>query len=269
MRLFNAIHDINHNCLVVVRHGQDHNLLTTDLDQPLINETILDINDLSREIATFFRTVGQFQEVELFYSPKLRVKQTANILSAVLAENGIRVNHNIISKIRELHQGSFIIKEEIISGDIYLPLLAAWKSFQEELSLGNLLYRFGDPLLVDGIYKYPQLLGWFTEYGENQLEFSLRLYNFIESLFSTPSNTLRIIVSHQAIMSRIQRLISAVNNLDKSEVLKDGDFVTKIERTGDRLVVDYSQGVVISKVDTEFILSIVRQELNYLRNISS
>ena len=273
MRLFldsNASLSAAGDCLVVIRHGQDGSLLTTALDEPLISETIEDVNILSRETADWFKSWSLFSGVELFYSPKLRVAATADLIAASLTQNGIAVNHNIVSEVKELYQGSFVIKKEFITDGIYFPLLKSWEAFQEELRLGNLFYRFGDPLLqADGTFKYPQLIGWFNRYGENQREFSLRLYYFLESLFSKPTNRLRIIVSHQAILSRIQRLISVCNKLVDYQTIKAGEFVTNLERTGDRLTIDYAQGVVISGINTKLVLNVVKRELDYLRELTT
>jgi hypothetical protein len=92
----------------------------------------------------------------------------------------------------------------------------AWNAFVEQtFGKENLFYRHGDPIIgqKDNEATYPELVGKFVQYGENQIEFTRRVYTFFLSLadaftmeYGNPNdkcNTLHIVSAHTAILMRL------------------------------------------------------------------
>lgn len=254
------------NDFIVARHGKDYPCLTQTLNQPLIPEAAAEIIKLAEEIIDFYAFRGVYNGIKIYSSIRIRALQTSDILSEAFAQSGISTEIIASEEIREMHQGHFIIKD-YIEGDDYSPLVNAWKVFQEKLKEGDILYRFGDPLKQsDGNVKYPALADFFAAYGENQREFSLRLYAFLKNFFSEKSTKLQLIVTHQATVSRIQRIISVLSRAFDADSFKAGDLVHRLERAGDRVSIEPACGVVILKPDIGLSVKILEKELVYLNN---
>ncbi|MBI3633307.1 MAG: hypothetical protein HY226_03385, partial [Candidatus Vogelbacteria bacterium] len=82
-----------------------------------------------------------------------------------------------------IDQGKFILPADYKIGGQFLGLELANKIFSKEVfgsASGNLLYKFGDPVLQsDGTYKYPELVPYFESYGESNRDLLLRLYDLV------------------------------------------------------------------------------------------
>ncbi len=103
--------------------------------------------------------------------------------------------------------------------DYFAPLQLAWTAYFSETfnkTSPNWNYRFGDPLALSGAYKYPELMDHFSEYGENQLEFSIRYYDFVVNLAQRLKNNgdvMTVVIGHQAILARILEYTSISDDL--------------------------------------------------------
>jgi broad specificity phosphatase PhoE len=253
--------------MVLIRHGVDDPTLTHDLNQPLIEETKPDIRILGDGLIHFCvrRSVNR---VFLYHSNRLRAIQTANIVAEQLAAVNMNIDVFETVGVREIYQGHFRITEDHVHGTEYKPLLDAWIAWQQKLDACELLYRFGDPVTdPKGKSQYPDLVGWFEKLGEHQADFSLRLYRLLEELFDDSGQGLRVIVGHQASCSRIQRILSAVENLENVDQFKPGEFVTVLEKQGERTTIEPACGVVIKKPDRKLALDVFRKEICFLKSI--
>lgn len=258
---------VNADYFVVLRHGKDCSRLMQSLDQPLVVETIIDIVQLALETADLYRQASKFNGIKIYSSPRIRALQTADVLQTVFANNSIASTVVKVEGLREMGQGHFIIKGHI-EGTDYVPLVDAWKAFQERLSKGDILYRFGDPLRqTDSVFKYPAFADLFNTFGENQLEFSLRLYPFLKHFLSEKTQELQIIVAHQAIASRIQKIVSVLRETPAADSFEAGDLSHRLERLGKRISIELACGLVILKPYPDLSMEILEREILYLRDL--
>jgi len=258
--------------VVLVRHGKDKCQLDPALDQPLDNSAISDVCQLADDIATLAKQACKkisCETIKIFSSPKMRSLETSEIIQCYLKADGFIVDVKIEDDLRELYQGDFLIKKTECCEN-FAPLMGAWTAFREQMLCGNLLYRFGDSIHYtdNGECAYPAISGWFTKFGENQAEFSLRMYRFFVKLFTEPLPLISIIASHQAIASRFQRIADMLHKLQNKEVAC-GDFVLKYEQLGERLCLDHAQAAIVPIAINEHELTILRNELSFLNKVIS
>lgn len=191
---------------ILVRHGQDDDVLTTDLDQVLIPDSYEQINKFALYVK------GKVLEETTFtivHGPSKRTSQTARFLAKVLGQKNIfDIKEDI--DIKEFNQGRFIVDKTLIANGKYLPLEKAWEIFNGRTLNGDTQYRFGDPLVnAMGKPTYPILGDFFDAYGETQSEFLFRIRRFISNIWNVNRllKHLCVVITHQAVASRIQREI--------------------------------------------------------------
>ena len=253
--------------VVLARHGVDVPILSKDLNQPLIEETKPDIKLLGSQMVCRCR-VANVRQVKIWHSNRLRAIQTAAIVCEQFFNANMSAEMCETIGVREIYQGNFRI-ENHIDGMEYKPLVDAWSAWQKKLDACELLYRFGDPLFYeDDTAEFPELTGWFTEFGENQGEFSLRLYTLLERVLMETDNRLQIIIGHQASCSRIQRIFSAMNDLKTVEEFNAGEFVRYLEKKGSRVTIEPACGIIVWKPCRDLALAVLRKEIRYLKSIT-
>lgn len=257
--------EFSSNVFVLIRHGVDVPVLSHDLDQPLIEETKPDVSVLGKQISNLCKKIAT-KNVAVRHSNRLRATQTASIIADELQTDGTTVDMIEASGVREIYQGDFIIKDYIV-GTMYKPLVDAWQAWQQKLDAHELLYRFGDPLQTATGCTYPELSGWFTNFGEHQAEFSLRLYSFLKETLEDSSNRLQIIVGHQASCSRIQRIIDSITKLKTADDFLPGEFVTVIEKKGLRTTLGAACGIIIKKPHMILANAVLEKEIAFLKTI--
>lgn len=252
--------------LVLVRHGVDVPILTQDLNQPLVEETKKDVEILGGQLVGFCRDIGATRVV-LRHSNRLRAIQTASILAERVFAAEMPTEMFETAGVREIYQGRFVIKDHV-TGTEYKPLVDAWTAWQKKLNACELIYRFGDPNIDrSGRAEFPELKGWFQEFGEHQGDFSLRLYQMMREMFESSTDELQVVVGHQASCSRMQRIVSAAARLSGANDFKPGEFVKFLEKKGSRVTIDAACGVVLMKPDQNLIISILEKEIKYLKSI--
>lgn len=252
--------------IVLTRHGVDVPHLTQELNQPLTEETKPDIVTLGREIVQLAQRL-KVEAIDLRHSTRLRGIQTATILAEEFFKASIPTDIQESPGIREIYQGEFLIKNYCGSGE-YRPLVDAWTAWQERLNQNELLYRFGEPGITgEGREEYPHLKPWFTKFGENQAEFSWRLYSFLREILADHSSKLCVVVAHQASCSRMQRIFNALSRLQSTDEFTPGDFVRNLEKQGDRVTINPASGTALRKPDWELGLAVIDKELSYLKSI--
>lgn len=257
---------IPRDVLVLIRHGIDVPILSQDLNQPLTEETKPDIRILSKQLIRLCGRIGT-NRVTLRHSNRLRAIQTMSIIAEELFAIDIPTRIVETTGVREIYQGDFIISGHV-TGAEYKPLVDAWNAWQKKLNACELLYRFGDPLIDDpGKAEFPELVGWFREFGEHQGDFSLRLYRMLQEVFEEPGDDLQVIVGHQASCSRMQRIIGAVSHLNSADDFQSGDFVKFLEKKGSRITIDPACGIALRKPDQNLIVSVLKKEIKYLESI--
>jgi len=268
MRLINNL-DIQafhpEEVLVLIRHGVDVSVLDNNLNQPLTEQTKPDIRLLGKQLIWLCESLG-VTNICLRHSNRLRAIQTTAIIAEEFFDANLLVEMVETIGVREIYQGDFVVRNHAHGTD-YRPLVDAWDAWQAKLNACELCYRFGDPVsLQNGGYEFPELVGWFNKFGENQGEFSLRLYQTLFDTLSSDPNKLQVLVGHQASCSRIQRILSSTSKLSNKSAFEAGEFVRFIEKSGTRISIDHACGVVVKKPRRDLILSVLEKEINFLNS---
>jgi broad specificity phosphatase PhoE len=193
---------------LLVRHGQDKDILNTKLDQPLIPDSLNLVNGLASCVKTMFLKDIVFT---IMYGPSKRTSQTSQHLAKMLSESGYIVNLEENADIKEFYQGQFHVDYSFLVNGKYTPLETAWEIFKTKVLEGEFHYKFGDPVIDSrGRSTFPLLQNFFTEYGETQFDFLFRIRRFLSRMgkINRSPNHMCVVVTHQAVASRIQREIT-------------------------------------------------------------
>ena len=211
---------------LLVRHGQDNDTLDTNLNQPLIPDSINQIEGIVSRVKVIFSTEITFTVV---YGPSKRTSQTAQHLAGTLSKFGYNLDLQEDADIKEFYQGQFHVDHSLLTNGRYVPLETAWEIFNNKILDGQIHYRFGDPIVnTDGEPTFPLLQSFFIRYGESQSNFLVRIRRLISRVNNDQRlpNNLLVVVTHQAVASRIQR-----------------------EITGERIQLGYCEGVFVPYPD--------------------
>lgn len=260
------------NQFIVGRHGKDLPYLSQDLDQNLTEETIADVIEMADAIADYYISHKEYfpEGVKIFYSAKIRAKQTAFIVKAESVKRGINVELSPSAALQEIYQGEFKIDKQV-NNEVYPPLEEAWSAFAEGVRDEKLFYRFGEPQKDEiGKEKYPKLAEYFTKSGENQIEFSIRIYEFLRDFLRLPDNKMYVIVTHQAIASRIQRIINALEKISEDQLVPGKMFlIGLLEQSQERTGLGFAESVVVNPSNRGKMASLLEREVSYLKRLSA
>lgn len=202
----NALDSNNKSSVISLRHLEDKDtLLSEGRDNSLKPNQEQKAKLIAREI--FYElTKKNLSNVKIYTSDKKRTKQTSELVIQQLLtskkEIGVDVNYD--SRINELNNGVMNFPDNYKDGDWFEPLPRAWDRFFEQILSNDLLYRFGDAKLVNGIPTFPELHNHFNEYGENYAEFCSRIFSFLADLninSDLEGGKMPVIITHNAIIS--------------------------------------------------------------------
>lgn len=260
-RLLGTDANIGEN-IVMLRHAEDVLTIESDLNNHLNLYSISKIKKTASNILELYKNRNCDFGLTLIVSPTIRTMETGKILKHEFDSVGLTTKFFVDSRIRELYHGEFEVDNNLIENGIYTPLRKASLAFHHALDLGNLTYRFGDYNCPGFLEDTTMLKKFFISKGENHLEFSTRVYSFLYDLTFSNPNWLYVIVTHQALVNRTQRMI---NTYSTSVGLEPGEFVKYIERYGYRYSVDFAEGVSIPlMIFKDFRDKILRKEFCYL-----
>ncbi|MCA9397325.1 phosphoglycerate mutase family protein [candidate division WWE3 bacterium] len=219
--------------LLFVRHLEDiDDLCTEGRDNPVSPSEVIYVKDI---IEILIKHLGYYTDKKPAFitSGQKRTQQTADYIKKYLEEHFPSLASALIVDERTagLYHGSYKklpIKELNEVRDL------AWEAYlTETFKNKNMYYRHGDPILLEEAetvrkYRYPEINGTFTKHGENQIEHSIRLYEFLIDLvnnyYGEEKNVVPIIIGHSLVAFRLFEI---------SEVF--------------RLGIDYQQGELMHK----------------------
>lgn len=212
--------------VLLIRHLPDeNNLLIPGNNADLVFAEMPRARLIAAELSRTTREL-RYTNLVMITSNKQRAVKTTHEVQRYL---GDALPSTIMEdeRIRELDQGDYILPVGYKAGDHFQPLQDAWSAFfKETFSNRNLMYRFGDPLSGEnGSCKYSELKGHFRSFGENQVEFSIRFYEFVIDIcerYMSQENILPVVVTHQAVTARFAELVKI------AQKVKDG-HITDIE----------------------------------------
>lgn len=259
--------------VVFMRHLQDQDNLFFQNNSPVVDSELDRAGDVAREIVLEAEEAG-IEHIHFITSSKARASMTAESI-ADRARQSLSVSIEHDERIRELDQGKYRLPDDYKPGDNFQVLKDAWLIFFDEtFGRKNLWYRFGDPIKNGTEYKYPELAKHFIEYGENQVEFSIRYYSFLSDFykrFKSQEDVLPIVVTHQALATRFFELghIATTNQVvtQGNLPLMEWDAYQAIKGTTDELLLGYGG---ISRMSLEAIsnlLGTLDSEVTYLRSL--
>jgi|GEM_PF-1320601 len=166
--------------LIIIRHLEDKDDLSGGRDTPLAEGQLDKVQRIANEVV--HETLSQGYKGVLFCtSPRKRVVETVQLVHRAISEMGdpVKVITTTHEGLIDLDHGEFVLPADYRPGDRYEPFTQAWVIFtNESFGEGNKRYHFGDPVkLPDGGYKYPEIAGHFTRFGETYSDFAIRLYS--------------------------------------------------------------------------------------------
>ncbi len=197
--------------LYLVRHFDDSQRIGLHRD-----DNGIDVEAEKLELMSEFIADGAVKSkasgITIVSSGLKRSFATAEELKRSLAKK-VKTELNIVtdSRMSTLRHGTYRQRSvENIDHDERL----AWQAFHEQSLLKrNILYRHGDPIAtsdLSGSYTYPELARIFVSSGENQLEFSLRMFSFISDLikncFQERSKDLLVLSAHISPILRLHEM---------------------------------------------------------------
>jgi broad specificity phosphatase PhoE len=253
--------------IIAIRHGENEPALENERNQPLTPEGQEQAKELGRDIADFYSKHSEDYPggVLMIRSSKTRTRQTSAICQEVLESHQIAIEVRESEDVREIEQGDMIIQGHQNPEDIYPPLHSAWLAFQQELRQGNIHYYFGDAVEQEsGLYKYKELIEYFNIFGESEADFTIRLYKFLIDNFKLSTDQLLVIVTHQGIVSRIQRICDlATRVMQDPDRYRDSNFIAE-EYHADRIPVGHGAGVILFGYDYKGIAGVLTKEYEKL-----
>lgn len=269
----------------IVKHLRDRDDLLEGRDAGLVAGQEESAQKIADEI--YANTVGNGARVLVFaVSPKKRAMETASLVKDLIRvkSESIKVVSVVDDSLREIDQGKFILPQGYRPGDIFIGLQLAGRIFSEEVfnrqNLGrdNLLYRYGDPVLLpDGEYKYPELIPYFSSPGESYRDVLLRFYGQIVLLseqIQRYNDQIRLVVFTHGQPHQIFNDLSLVADqvYDEGIMFEPGKLprlcwdVYQARRKG---VVSFGKVdfVSASRIFEPKIVSLLRREIEYLRKL--
>lgn len=197
--------------IVLLRHFEDERAAYNYRNGNIIEVQQGQIECACKEISRTLEETGR-NSIVFITSPLYRAVQTTNLVTQQLkAEKDIEIQIEIDARLSALRHG---IYRELDPASLLKVESDAWRAFVDQtFNKGNILYRHGDPFIEEGAVKYPELLDMFTEYGENQLEFTIRTYSFILDIVPTydqycKDGKMMVISSHLAPLLRMNEILN-------------------------------------------------------------
>lgn len=201
--------------ILTIRHFHDqNNLRSYGHDGPLKpgQEQLL--------AATVQRILEELQgrkTARLLYTAKTRrIRETVNLLSKKLGQNGISVISEHETRLEAMDQGDLILPDDYQDGDWFTPLDVAWDAICDEAYIyDNIFYRFGDSLSG----KYPPLEKSFSRFGDSLGWSLINKYSLIYDLihgYRTKEEELLVVVGQSDLPLIIMEMEELKNRPDVS-----------------------------------------------------
>ena len=195
--------------------------------------------------------------------------------------SNLNISFNIDPRISTLHHG--IYKKKNTEERMRVEK-EAWRVFLEQARDNqNIYYRHGDARSIQGTeeIQYPYLLNAFDSPGENQLEFTTRMYSFIldlsEKLLNSYSKELVVISSHASPIFRLHEVdsLSKVMDAKAYEIIKPGTLYVHEWREMDKLknipeimkYMDPGSFGILGMDDIIRFTNVLSKELRYLNTL--
>jgi broad specificity phosphatase PhoE len=263
-------------------------LETYGRDAPLIDtpENREKLEKISK--ALYEKLLESKKEAVLFVtSPRIRAQQTAKLVADKITEmsgGAIKVRFSANENLKATEQGDFILPEDYKANDVFVGLKLANKIFNKEThgsdepgGVDNIDYRFGDPVKTgEGEYKYPELVPYFSEYGETYKDSLIRLYGAVldtsKKYEKFLGNTEVVIVAHGQIYHVFRGLVELSKMIKRGDVeYKKGDSAKLLWEIYKNCSDDQKVTGICMPLDLEILtdqdmLALLREEIDYLKN---
>lgn len=229
--------EYNQSPIIFCRHGEQDSNLSNDMNEHLSEGGIRQVEILIRDLAEVY---GSGNQIQVISSPLYRTIETALILTEGLLINGNHVSHFSETLISGREKGVLKIDEsKKVEGQEYPPLRSAAKIFRREFLAGNVDYRFGDPVLSNGIPEYPELVDEFISFGETYRSYLAKTHLFLSHLTSVNPSNIHLVITHRTMISYIQKLIGEV-------IARTGETTPQgIEESKSYIKADHGQAIVL------------------------
>jgi len=175
--------NVVNNKIPIARHLDDvDDLRTFGRDGELLPNQEDSAKDYAKELVQRVHEEGK-GAVLLLCSTRRRGIQTGQLIATQIKEIDPNIKLVITTNqaLANIYEGVVHLPDDYKAGDKFLGFSVAKDVFNKEVfgSRPNFLYRFGDPVKSNSGNKYPELDGYFDEYGESYRDFLVRMFNFI------------------------------------------------------------------------------------------
>ena len=273
----------NFNSIPVLRHLDDvDDLREYGRDGILLPNQESAVKNYAEELINNLHEENK-QALLLLCSTAKRGVQTGQLISEEVKEEdpAIKVVLSENPALANMYEGEINLPDSYKAGDKFPGFSIGKKAFAEEVfgQNPNFLYRFGDPVdLGDGRYKYPELLGYFTEFGESYRDFMVRLLKLIldtaHNIERTQQNTKVVAVTHSLQYQMFYDLQGITEDIISGDPAIESGKLALIcwERYQERIkagVPTYEVRYIdIDNLCNEKVLSFLVEEINYLNSLN-
>ncbi len=153
------------------------------------------------------------ESINIYTSPKRRAIETTDIVEEILTSAAINVERIVLNDLKELYQGE-IKNLAFYSHDQQVQIINdSWQAYNIAVRSLDLRYRFGSSHTDSGTY-HTALNGIYSILGENQLEFTVRIYRAYRELLSAPQSLeeSKVMIAHLATVTKGQRILGVLNS---------------------------------------------------------
>lgn len=266
----------------VIRHLDDvDDLKQFGRDGILLPNQELEAYKYTKDLVKTVHSEGK-KAVLLLCSARKRGFQTGQLISDEIYKIDPTLKVRVVRKkaLENMDEGSFILPDSYKSGDKFPGLVLGKKIFNQEVfGLNpNLLYRFGDPVdLGGGNYKYPELKGYFNNYGESHRDFMVKLLKLIvetsENIERLYKNTKVVVITHSLQYQIFYDLKSIAEDVVGDNIeIRPGEihslcwkkYQERIGLNAPKYDIRYIDSGILSN---HKIINIIKKEIDYLNNL--
>jgi broad specificity phosphatase PhoE len=217
----------------------------------------------------------------LLCSTRLRGVQTGELIVEQIKEIDPSIKSVLSTNeaLANMYEGAVHLPDDYKTGDKFPGFSIARDAFSKEVfgEHHNFLYRFGDPVKFNGGHKYPELVGYFDEYGESYRDFLVRMFDFIlntaKNLDRLNNKTKIALITHSQQYQMFYHLQSVMKDVQMGKLdLNPGElplicWQRYLERIGlEKPVYD------VRYIDTDGLyddknIEILEQEISYLKDL--
>ncbi len=266
----------------IIKHLKDEDdFLKFGRDGEILPGQEEDAKKYAAELVELAKKEGK-RAIFLLSSNFRRTTQTAEKIKEQINDSNpdLKVIISTNDALGNINDGEINIPPDYKPGDKLPGFTIGKEIFNKEVfnnSNPNFLYKFGDPVWNGVDYKYPELKGYFKQFGENYRDFLVRTLSLIldtsKNIDRLDKNTKVVVVAHGLQYEMFYDLQTiAKDMIDEKVSLKPGDFAQLCWKRYNERISKQKSGADVRYIDIgilndEKIVETLRTEINYLSSL--